>query len=67
LVGYNDGDDYDALITDSYATGDVSGFRQVGGLVGFNWAGDVDAIISNSYATGAVSGELLYRWFGWCE
>jgi hypothetical protein len=57
LVGYNDADDSAALITDSYATGDVSGYWQVGGLVGFNWAEDVDAIISNSYATGAVSGE----------
>jgi filamentous hemagglutinin family protein len=57
LVGYNDADDSAALITDSYATGDVSGYWQVGGLVGFNWAEDVDAIISNSYATGAVSGD----------
>jgi hypothetical protein len=57
LVGYNDGDDYDALIIDSYATGDVSGERQVGGLVGYNWAGDADGTISNSYATGAVSGD----------
>src|SRR5690606_1029944 len=49
LAGYNNGD-----ITDSYATGAVSGNSLVGGLVGDN-NGD----ITDSYATGAVSGNSL--------
>src|SRR5262249_8415951 len=46
LVGYNDG-----TVTQSYATGTVSGAQQVGGLVGEN-----GSVISFSYATGAVVG-----------
>jgi hypothetical protein len=38
-------------ISTSYATGDVSGDQQIGGLVGQN-----SGVISNSYATGDVSG-----------
>ena len=47
LVGYND-----ATIQDSYATGAVTGVKDVGGLVGYNYSG----VITNAYATGAVSG-----------
>ncbi|WP_079911359.1 InlB B-repeat-containing protein [Paenibacillus sp. 32352] len=50
LVGQNDG-----KITDSYATGDVSGYKYVGGLVGINVAG----LIERTYASGAVSGGSL--------
>ena len=45
LVGWNDG-----IITNSYATGSVSGTRTAGGLVGRNSGGT----ITNSYATGFV-------------
>ena len=46
LVGYNVGD-----ITNSYATGAVTGTDGVGGLVGYNGGN-----ITNSYATGSVAG-----------
>ncbi|CDG84201.1 YDG domain-containing protein [Janthinobacterium agaricidamnosum] len=46
LVGSNQ-----ARITQSYATGNVSGARSVGGLVGNNGAGGT---ISDAYASGAV-------------
>ncbi len=48
LVGYNN-----SSITNSYATGSVSGSLGVGGLVGQN---DNASSINNSYATGSVSG-----------
>jgi filamentous hemagglutinin family protein len=49
LVGYS----YNgSTISNSYATGDVSGGDNIGGLVGQN----TNATISNSYATGDVSG-----------
>lgn len=41
-------------VTNSYATGDVSGPEYVGGLVGYISAGN---IITNCYATGAVTGD----------
>ncbi len=47
LVGRNGG-----AITNSYATGSISGDRNVGSLVGYNFNG----IITNSYATSSVSG-----------
>jgi hypothetical protein len=54
LVGYNDG----GTITNSYATGAVTGDDgeegTAGGLVGWNDGGS----ISNSYATGAVTGDV---------
>jgi len=44
-------------IKDSYATGNVSGPYDVGGLLGYRWgAGN---IITNSYATGSVSGSSV--------
>jgi hypothetical protein len=46
-VGANDG----GSITNSYATGSVSGEDRVGGLVGGDYG-----TITNSYATGSVSG-----------
>ena len=49
LVGINRG-----TITNSYATGSVSGAGSIGGLVGFNNGGT----ITNSYATGTVLGSL---------
>jgi hypothetical protein len=48
LVGFNDG-----TISDSYATGAVSGNNRVGGLVGHIYFSEV----SSSHATGAVSGQ----------
>ena len=50
LAGLNSGD-----ITDSYATGSVSGGTYVGGLVGRNSSGGA---ITASYATGSVSGNF---------
>ncbi len=40
-------------VTNSYATGAVSGKNNVGGLVGFSGS---NGVVTNSYATGAVSG-----------
>ncbi len=59
LVGLTSGT---GLVTDSFASGNVSGGLFAGGLVGFNastikhsWAnGDVDAADSNAYAGGLV-------------
>ena len=50
-VGALVGDNY-GTIDQSYATGDVSGFNNVGGLVGYN----EDGTISQSYATSDVGG-----------
>jgi hypothetical protein len=47
LVGFNSG-----TVSNSYATGSVSGYNNVGDLVG----GNILGAISNSYATGSVSG-----------
>ena len=49
LVGYN----YRSTITNSYASGSVSGNEYVGGLVGLNSS---SSTITNSYAAGTVSG-----------
>jgi len=56
LVGYVYGIDgeYSCYINNSYATGDVAGSLDVGGLVGSNI---YYSTIDNSYATGDVSGE----------
>jgi hypothetical protein len=48
LVGLNHG-----TISDSYATGNVTGGAEVGGLVGINLE---DCTVSNCYATGNVEG-----------
>ena len=40
------------MVTDSYATGSVTGESSVGGLVGSN-----DGTVTDSYATGSVTGE----------
>jgi hypothetical protein len=52
LVGENMGT-FNATITDSYATGNVSGSDSVGGLVGYHGATDT---ITNTYSTGVVLG-----------
>jgi hypothetical protein len=39
-------------VISSYATGNVNGGKDIGGLVGLN----TDALLANSYATGAVTG-----------
>jgi filamentous hemagglutinin family protein len=49
LVGRNIG----GTVMDSYATGAVSGIRDVGGLIGYV---DGSSVIMNTYASGAVSG-----------
>ena len=46
------GNNFEGTITNSYATGNVTGKTQIGGLVGYN-----DGTISNSYATGSVNGD----------
>ena len=51
LVGYNSGS-----ITNCYATGNVRGYRELGGLVGYNYYGS----IAYCYATGNVVGSLTY-------
>ncbi len=48
----------DGKITNSYATGNVSGYESVGGLVGQTFGNN---IISKSYSSGAVSGN---QWVG---
>jgi len=48
LVGLNG----DGNVSNSYATGSVSGSIDVGGLVGLN-----DGTVSNSYSTGSVTGD----------
>jgi hypothetical protein len=58
LVGYNDAILLAGIIQDeSYATGNVSGFNNVGGLVGTNGAAGT---ILNSHATGNVTGSGNY-------
>jgi chitodextrinase len=52
LVGYN----RVSTVSNSYATGGVSGAFYGGGLVGYNMGG----VVSNSYATGGVWGYQLY-------
>ncbi len=47
LAGYNGG-----RVTESYATGSVSGIHKVGGLIGEN-----GGTVANSHFTGSVSGE----------
>ena len=51
LVGYSEYGSGNANISNSFATGKVTGYYQVGGLVGDNSEGSV---ITNSYATGDV-------------
>ena len=52
LVGRNNG-----AVSNSYATGNVTGSLNVGGLVGFNVG--IVSTVSNSYATGTVTGESI--------
>jgi hypothetical protein len=47
-------------VTNSYATGDVSGSGYVGGLVGFNSSDPID----HSFATGTVTGIDTYTYAG---
>ena len=49
LVGRN----YYGTVSNSYATGSVTGIWDVGGLVGYNY----DGTVSNSYAAGSVAGD----------
>ena len=46
----------EATISNSYATGSVTGRMSVGGLLGEGSSGATTTIISNSYATGSVTG-----------
>ncbi|WP_163969595.1 GLUG motif-containing protein [Oceanobacillus halotolerans] len=52
LIGYTTVNT-SASITDSYATGDVSGRHKVGGLIGYH----TKVLVSDSYAKGNVDGE----------
>ncbi|WP_211473880.1 YDG domain-containing protein [Collimonas humicola] len=57
LIGYSyGGGSAVSVISNSYATGTVSGSSYVGGLLGSNYGFSGPSTISNSYATGAVSG-----------
>jgi len=49
FVGYNG---FQFLISDSYATGNVSGTDSVGGFAGYH----LDGLIERSYSTGSVAG-----------
>ena len=49
LVGENSG-----IVSNSYSTGNVSGYNEVGGLVGSNHG--TLSTVSNSYSSGAVTG-----------
>ncbi|MDR0517655.1 MAG: hypothetical protein LBH25_11485 [Fibromonadaceae bacterium] len=53
LVGYNDYS-INAIITNSYFTGTISGNSTIGGLAGVNYGA-----ISDSYSTGAVVGNIM--------
>ena len=57
LIGRVDG----AMVDNSFATGNVEGYREVGGLIGSIGGPRVqrgfDSVVNNSYATGAVSGD----------
>ncbi|WP_426701625.1 YDG domain-containing protein [Rhodanobacter sp. Col0626] len=55
LVGWQE----DGTISNSFAIGDVKGFRYAGGLVG--WA---NATIANTYATGDVTSSDFYSYSG---
>ena len=55
LVGYSNGE-----ISNSYATGAVSGDNYVGGFVGSTGVGPNNSLITNSYATGNVIGSGEY-------
>jgi hypothetical protein len=48
LVGLN----WNGTVSNSYATGSVSGDEDVGGLVGFSWG-----YVSNSYSSGNMTGD----------
>ena len=61
LVGRNDPTSGSITITDSFATGDVSGGGPVGGLIGAVFA---PATISRTYATGDVTGAVLGTTYG---
>lgn len=58
LIGNND---MFSIISNTFATGDVTGRKSVGGLVGNQYSSYVDANLSgtiqNSYATGNVTGD----------
>ncbi|PFH12288.1 filamentous hemagglutinin family protein [Collimonas sp. PA-H2] len=57
LIGYSyGGGSATSVISNSYATGSVSGSSYVGGLLGANYGFSGPSTISNSYATGAVAG-----------
>lgn len=58
LVGYIDDNIVSVSILNSYATGNVSGGGNIGGLVGYT--NSVNVTISGSHATGAVSGTGTY-------
>jgi len=61
LVGGSTG-----IIENCYATGNVSGYRNVGGLVGIS---NDPGYINNSYAIGNVNGDYMYigGLVGWCN
>ena len=56
LIGIVDSEGSGSTINDSYATGDVEGDQDVGGLIGKNDGADV----TNSYATGNVTSGDYY-------
>jgi hypothetical protein len=67
LVGDNDGSQYNALISQNFATTTVTGYgarygTALGGLIGNMDSGeDTTAVVTNSYATGSVSGDIVYQ------
>jgi hypothetical protein len=65
LAGYNG---HGSVMSDCYATGDVTGSWKVGGLVGDNIAGSEGTLIERCYSAGRVTGIggglVGYNWQG---
>jgi filamentous hemagglutinin family protein len=59
-VGGLIGDSYDA-VTDSFATGNVTGEQFVGGLIGF---AENNSVVTRSFATGSVTGDANSIYLG---
>jgi len=60
LAGYNG---HGSIMSDCYATGDVSGYCKVGGLVGDNIDGSEGTVIQRCYSVGKISNQY-WNWGG---
>ncbi|MFW6142064.1 MAG: GLUG motif-containing protein, partial [Candidatus Saliniplasma sp.] len=58
LIGTNSDSNTDySEVNNSFAKGDVNGYKYVGGLNGGNWGSE--SYVLNSYATGTINGTLI--------